>query len=828
MLTARVGPAGDSAPVYPTCFRHVSHLLLPCISLCMTLLLPVVALGTSHIIALGGVDGEGIALASVEILDVVQNAWTLISPLPEVRAAPSAVVHDGTIFIFGGCNVDGVPLKSGRSLKLNRDSDSEFARCVGSEQVHWVQMPDMLQARAAFGMVLAGSHIVAIGGSSVDSQHLNTTEFINIADIVGSAAKWANGCPMKHERRYCAVAAVLSLESASLATPPETARKAPSKMIGHSMGRWKVHTMPYRDQIDAQLRKWRQCGEKILKHEGGHSMDAPSSSLARRWKKDGDTTLAMRWRSDHDTLKTIDQETQQLYSVEQWHKAAAAVLRAKRDVLESLEVLGNANMMIVAQQALKMSNAKMASVQHAKQIGCTQWIHLFPINHPFEVLIQEQGLSTDQRTLVLGLCDCDELGILGKEEVKTAINKFNKFGDDIQCLIRGAVEFQMDVDTRFDSGRVNTNRKEIVLKGFLRKHRSPASGCFDQDCEKMQKFWRNLDFLNDAKNQAQKRGQELLKEEKWLLKESHCDKKLKERQIGALMLGVAREFIIRNPEAAIEFLLNKVHKKQAGEGVKRDHAKRVSNAIVELVRRAAEYHSDDEPHPEVFMSEQAKIWPKVDEAFKVFTEKFNDDSIPKHDAFLAAFQVLDFAIAGESMAQTKQPASYRHKSLIIMDAMLLCEMMDRIEKAADPAGSSCRKTDGKRTDCLEEFIADKSRPSNLQKFKDQHQLTEKPSVGTKFKNIGTKCWNKSIEVLNGSVSASATGAEGMAWGAEMWEAAYSRSQTSTALLLDVFDSFNKKKDSWWIWFTGMKDVMLQMVSRLFGLKLLSFSPFTLS
>jgi len=155
----------------------------------------VVAFGPGRIIALGGVDGDGTALSSVEILDVKANAWTNTIALPEARAAPGAVVHDNTIYIFGGCGVDGVPLKSGFSLKLNEDGTTADGK-------GWVPMQPMDQARGGFGMVLAGTHIVAIGGSSVESQHLRTTEILNIADFKAGTAKWIAGPQMTHERRY--------------------------------------------------------------------------------------------------------------------------------------------------------------------------------------------------------------------------------------------------------------------------------------------------------------------------------------------------------------------------------------------------------------------------------------------------------------------------------------------------------------------------------------------------------------------------------------------------------------------------------------------------
>ena len=69
----------------------------------------------------------------------------------------------------------------------------------------WIAMPNMQQARGGFGMVLAKDHIVAIGGSSVESQHLRTTEVLNIADLATATSKWVDGPQMTHERRYPSV-----------------------------------------------------------------------------------------------------------------------------------------------------------------------------------------------------------------------------------------------------------------------------------------------------------------------------------------------------------------------------------------------------------------------------------------------------------------------------------------------------------------------------------------------------------------------------------------------------------------------------------------------
>ena len=94
----------------------------------LNLLFLVVAFGDGHIIAIGGLDENGKVLESVEILDVATNEWKYVVPqtnadFPDKRTAPGAVVHDNTIFVFGGCADDGggAPVRSGFSLKLNED-----------------------------------------------------------------------------------------------------------------------------------------------------------------------------------------------------------------------------------------------------------------------------------------------------------------------------------------------------------------------------------------------------------------------------------------------------------------------------------------------------------------------------------------------------------------------------------------------------------------------------------------------------------------------------------------------------------------------------------
>jgi len=157
----------------------------------------VVAHGSDKIVVIGGVDGDGTALKSVEWLDTKTGTWHKLADLPEARAAPGAVIYEDDIYVFGGCGVDGVPLASGHKLA---DPFSSLANSA------WEKMPEMRFPRGGFGMVCAKHLIVAIGGSSVNSQHLKETEYLNLKDLTTGTATWQPGPQMASERRYPATA----------------------------------------------------------------------------------------------------------------------------------------------------------------------------------------------------------------------------------------------------------------------------------------------------------------------------------------------------------------------------------------------------------------------------------------------------------------------------------------------------------------------------------------------------------------------------------------------------------------------------------------------
>eukprot|EP00658_Telonema_sp_P-2_P035006 TRINITY_DN2550_c0_g1_i2.p1 TRINITY_DN2550_c0_g1~~TRINITY_DN2550_c0_g1_i2.p1 ORF type:complete len:263 (-),score=41.01 TRINITY_DN2550_c0_g1_i2:279-1067(-) len=147
----------------------------------------------SYIVVIGGVDGDGTALKTVEKLDPHQQKWDDLPDLPEPRAAPGAAVYNGEIYIFGGCGLDGVPLASGYKL-------------VGGKR--WEALPAMNVARGGFGLVSAGKYLVAVGGSSQISNHLKDTEYLDLTTCGRADAGWTYGPSMQHDRRYPGVVSV--------------------------------------------------------------------------------------------------------------------------------------------------------------------------------------------------------------------------------------------------------------------------------------------------------------------------------------------------------------------------------------------------------------------------------------------------------------------------------------------------------------------------------------------------------------------------------------------------------------------------------------------
>merc|ERR1712166_828620 len=148
--------------------------------------------GAECIVAIGGVDAKGKPLSSVEKLDISTMKWSGLIDLPSARAAGGAVCYKNEIYMFGGCAIDGVP--TGTCFKLDK------------AQAAWVEIPELNVPRGGFGVALAGSTVVVVGGSAKHSGHLRGTEMLNLDKLGSPEGCWTLGPDMALERRYPAVA----------------------------------------------------------------------------------------------------------------------------------------------------------------------------------------------------------------------------------------------------------------------------------------------------------------------------------------------------------------------------------------------------------------------------------------------------------------------------------------------------------------------------------------------------------------------------------------------------------------------------------------------
>ncbi|HZC53462.1 MAG TPA: DUF1668 domain-containing protein, partial [Mycobacterium sp.] len=161
-------------------------------------------------------------------------AWKPITNARVARDAGATTQVDGTIWIFGGIRSDGalsamqegydpvidswkggddLPVAVQRATAVNWQGNpvvlgglkSVGGKSVASDQVwrvinsRWVEMPHMLQARAAAAAAVVGDRLIVTGGVDAGGALLNTTEVFD-----GNA--WSAGAPIPTPRQMLAAA----------------------------------------------------------------------------------------------------------------------------------------------------------------------------------------------------------------------------------------------------------------------------------------------------------------------------------------------------------------------------------------------------------------------------------------------------------------------------------------------------------------------------------------------------------------------------------------------------------------------------------------------
>lgn len=92
--------------------------------------------------------------------------WEVFPPMPTRRVYCTPVLHDGLLYVLGGCSESGLPLDAVEVLDLESQS--------------WCTLPPLPTARAGASAVALGGQLVVMGGMDSQQSPLASVEVYNI------------------------------------------------------------------------------------------------------------------------------------------------------------------------------------------------------------------------------------------------------------------------------------------------------------------------------------------------------------------------------------------------------------------------------------------------------------------------------------------------------------------------------------------------------------------------------------------------------------------------------------------------------------------------
>ncbi len=134
----------------------------------------------------GGIRSDGAATTRHEGYDPAIDEWKGGDDLPVALQHATAVTWQGNPVVLGGWKTD-----NGKNIASN-----QVWRVVNSR---WVELPHLLQPRAAAAAAVAGDRLVVTGGVDANGALLNTTE-------VFDGTSWSLGAPLPTPRQLLAAA----------------------------------------------------------------------------------------------------------------------------------------------------------------------------------------------------------------------------------------------------------------------------------------------------------------------------------------------------------------------------------------------------------------------------------------------------------------------------------------------------------------------------------------------------------------------------------------------------------------------------------------------
>lgn len=144
------------------------------------------------IVAAGGLDANGAAVADVDLYDPATDTWTAGPDLPVALHHTAVDALGDRVYAVGGYTIEGgawVPQAAVWSLGPGEDA--------------WRAEPPLATARGALAVASTGERLVAVGGVGADRQVLASTEVL----AVGADA-WAEGPALATAREHLDATAV--------------------------------------------------------------------------------------------------------------------------------------------------------------------------------------------------------------------------------------------------------------------------------------------------------------------------------------------------------------------------------------------------------------------------------------------------------------------------------------------------------------------------------------------------------------------------------------------------------------------------------------------
>jgi serine/threonine-protein kinase PknK len=134
----------------------------------------------------GGIGSDGAVVAKHEGYDPVIDSWKSGDDLPVPVQRAMAVTWQGNPVVLGGW----------RTAAAQKVASDQVWRVVNT---HWVELPHMLQPRAAAAAAVVGDRIIVTGGVGANGALLNTTEIFD-------GNSWSLGAPIPTPRQMLATA----------------------------------------------------------------------------------------------------------------------------------------------------------------------------------------------------------------------------------------------------------------------------------------------------------------------------------------------------------------------------------------------------------------------------------------------------------------------------------------------------------------------------------------------------------------------------------------------------------------------------------------------